>query len=72
MSFCPFIPYYVDILFLPCFIEERDGGIKKVTYGREWVNEWGGREGGDTVASTGHLAVALAAFRYDKSIVDNQ
>lgn len=36
------------------------------------MNEWGGREGGDTVASTGHLAVALAAFRYDKSIVDNQ
>jgi len=31
-----------------------------------------GGEGADTVASTGHLVVALAAFRYDKSIVDNQ
>lgn len=41
------------------------------------MSEWGGgrgggREGADTVASTGHLVVALAAFRYDKSIVDNQ
>lgn len=39
------------------------------------MNEGGhGRvgEGADTVASTGHLVVALAAFRYDKSIADNQ
>ena len=39
------------------------------------MNEGGhgrGGEGTDTVASTGHLVVALAAFRYDKSIVDNQ
>ena len=39
------------------------------------MNEGGhgrGGEGADTVASTGHLVVALAAFRYDKSIVDNQ
>jgi len=39
------------------------------------VNEGGhgrGGEGADTVPSTGHLVVALAAFRYDKSIVDNQ
>jgi hypothetical protein len=67
LSFCPFVPDCTDILFSPYFIEKRDGGKNKKRLLME-----GHRRGGGVGASTGHLAVAFAAFSYDKSIADNQ